>query len=166
MVNKKFKNKKVKIDKTAFIGNNVNIDLGSIVWGNAFIGNNSTIGKNCVIGNSSFIDRNVTLGSNVVVHTNAMIYNGVIIEDNCFIGPGVCFTNDKYPKSGKKRNLKNVSWKVGSGTSIGANSTILPDINIGKNCIIGAGSLVNKDLPDNSIAFGNPIKFKSKKINK
>lgn len=158
MVEKKFKN--VKIHQSAFIGNNVSIGENTTIWANAFIGDNSIVGKNSTIGHGAFIDRNVKVGSNVVIHTGAQIYDGVIIEDDCFIGPAVCFTNDKYPQSGKKRNLSNIKWSVGEGSSIGANTTILPDINIGKNCLIGAGSLVNKNIPDNATAFGNPIKIK------
>ena len=158
MVEKKFKN--VKIHQSAFIGNNVSIGENTTIWANAFIGDNSIVGKNSTIGHGAFIDRNVKVGSNVVIHTGAQIYDGVIIEEDCFIGPAVCFTNDKYPQSGKKRNLSNIKWSVGEGSSIGANTTILPDINIGKNCLIGAGSLVNKNIPDNATAFGNPIKIK------
>ncbi len=160
MVEKKFKN--VKIHKSAFIGKNVLIGENTTIWSNAFIGDNAVIGKNNIIGHGAFIDRNVEVGSNVVIHTGVQIYDGVIIENNCFIGPAVCFTNDKYPKSGVKRDLSNTKWLVGEGSSIGANSTILPDINIGKNCLIGAGSLVNKNIPDNSTAYGNPIKIKQK----
>ncbi len=158
MVEKKFKN--VKIHQSAFIGKNVSIGEDTIVWANAFIGDGAVIGKNNTIGHGAFIDRNVKIGSNVVIHTGAQIYDGVIIEDDCFIGPAVCFTNDKYPQSGKRRNLANTKWYIGKGSSIGANTTILPDINIGKNCLVGAGSLVNKDVPNNSTAYGNPIKIK------
>tara|TARA_Y100000022_G_scaffold185994_1_gene182266 strand:- start:148 stop:624 length:477 start_codon:yes stop_codon:yes gene_type:complete len=158
MVEKKFKN--VKIHQSALIGNNVSIGENTTIWANVYIGDNVKIGSNNIIGHGAFIDRNVIIGSRVSIHSYALIYDGVIIEDECFIGPAVCFTNDKYPKSGKKRDLTNVKWKVGKGSSIGANTTILPDINIGKNCLIGAGSLVNKDIPDNSKAFGNPIIFK------
>ena len=158
MVKKIFKD--VKIHQSAFIGKNVLIGENTIIWSNAFVGDNASIGKNNTIGHAAFIDRNVKTGSNVVIHTGAQIYDGVEIEDNCFIGPAVCFTNDKYPKSGNKRNLSNIKWKVGKGTSIGANTTILPDVNIGNNCLIGAGSLVNKDIPDNVTAYGNPIKIK------
>ena len=158
MDKKTFKN--VKIHQSALIGSNVAIGENTTIWANTFIGDKAKIGNNNIIGHGVFIDRNVIIGSNTVIHTNALIYDGVIIEDDCFIGPAVCFTNDSYPKSGQKRDLSDINWIVGKGTSIGANTTILPDINIGKNCLIGAGSLVNKDIPDNSTAFGHPIEIK------
>lgn len=158
MDKKIFKN--VEIHKSVSVGNNVVIGENTIIWANAFIGDNAIIGSNNIIGHGAFIDRNVIIGSNVVIHTNALIYDGVIIEDFCFIGPAVCFTNDRYPKSGNKRNMNNIKWRVGKGSSIGANTTILPDISIGQNCLIGAGSLVNKDIPDNTKAYGHPIIIK------
>ena len=138
------------------------IGKGTNVWQYSVILENAEIGSNCNICSSVFIENNVKVGNNVTVKNGSNLYDGLIIEDNVFIGPNVVFTNDKYPKSGVKRDLSNTKWLVGEGSSIGANSTILPDINIGKNCLIGAGSLVNKNIPDNSTAYGNPIKIKQK----
>jgi UDP-2-acetamido-3-amino-2,3-dideoxy-glucuronate N-acetyltransferase len=92
----------------------------------------------------------------VKIRAFTFIPTGVVIEDDVFIGPHVTFTNDKYPKI-------NTDWKllktvVKRGASIGGGSVILP-ITIGKNSLIGAGSVVTKDIPDNAIAVGNPAKI-------
>jgi acetyltransferase-like isoleucine patch superfamily enzyme len=150
--------KKVYIDKRAIVAKTATIGSGSKIWAFVQIGDNAKIGKNCVVGNGVYIDRNVIIGNNVKIHNKALLYNGLIIEDNCFVGPGACFTNDRYPRYNQTRNLCGVSWRVGEGASIGANATILPDVNIGKNAIVGAGSVVTKDVPPGVIVCGNPAK--------
>jgi len=145
-------------DKTAVIARNSSIGEGTKIWAFVQIGDNAKIGKNCVIGNGAYIDRNVVIGDNVKIHNKALIYDGAIIEDDCFIGPGACITNDKYPKYNKTRNLKNISWRIKKGASIGANAVILPDVNIGRNALIGAGSVVTKDVPNGVTVCGNPAK--------
>lgn len=149
---------KVFIHETALISETACIASGTKIWAFVQIGENARIGKDCVIGNGVYVDRNVIIGNNVKVHNKALLYNGLIVEDNCFIGPGVCFTNDKYPKYNKTRNLKKVSWRVKKGASIGANTVILPDVTIGKGAVIGAGSVVTKDVADKTTVCGNPAR--------
>lgn len=154
----KSKVKKFYVDKLAIVAKTAKIGPGTKVWAFAQIGENVKIGKNCVVGNGAYIDRNVVIGNNVKIHNKALLYNGLIVEDNCFIGPGVCFTNDKYPKHNTTRRLIGISWHLKQGASIGANTTILPDVNIGKRAVVGAGSVVTKDVADGMIVCGNPAK--------
>lgn len=127
------------IHKTANIYDSAIIGEGTKIGAFAEIGNKVKIGKNCSIGFGVFIPENV------------------IIEDNVFIGPSAVFTNDKYaPSKGKWR--KEPPTIVQDGVSIGANSTILPNLCIGKNAKIGAGSVVTKHVPANKIVFGNPAR--------
>lgn len=151
--------KNVYIHNTAIVSKTAKIGKGTKIWAFVQIGDNSVIGENCIIGNGAYIDRNVVVGDNVKIHNRALLYHGLVIEDKCFIGPGACFTNDKYPKHDKTRDLKGVSWRMGEGSSVGANSTILPDVNIGRNAVIGAGSVVTKSVPDNAMVCGNPAKI-------
>lgn len=158
------KRQDLKIHPTAIISDSAEIGDGSIVWAFVQIMDNAKIGEKCVVGNGVYIDRNVKIGNNVKIHNKACIYDGTIIENNVFVGPGVCFTNDKYPRYDKTREMKGVSWVIGEFASIGANSTVLPGVNIGKNSIIGAGSVVTKDVPEGVLAYGNPAIVKGKTV--
>ena len=113
------------------------------------------IGDGVKIGAFSEIGRNVKIGDDSNKSAGVYIPENVIIEDNVFIGPHAVFTNDKKPPSfGKWRQEKPTLVK--SGASIGANSTILPNLTIGKNSVIGAGAVVTKDVSDGVTVVGNP----------
>jgi acetyltransferase-like isoleucine patch superfamily enzyme len=112
------------------------------------------IGRNCKIESFVYIEEGVTIGNNCKVKPHVYIPTGVTIEDDVFLGPNVTFTNDKYPHAkGDWTLLKTV---VGRGASIGANSVILPGIGIGRNAMVGAGTVVTSDVPDDAIVCGNP----------
>lgn len=124
------------------------------------------IGKNCIIG--AFVEiGGAVIGDNCKIHPFSFLCKYVTIEDNVFIAQGVIFTNSKYPQIPsqwqKEIDNNNVSTVVQKGASIGANATILSGINIGEHAMIGAGSVVTKDIPANAIAFGNPCEVKGEK---
>lgn len=133
------------------------------VWQFCVILKNAVIGKNCNINCQVFIENDVVIGDNVTIKPGVQIWDGVTLEDNVFIGPNVTFTNDLYPKS-KNTEFDLKKTLVKKGASIGANATILAGITIGEKALIGAGSVVTKDVPANEIWMGNPAKF-YKKIN-
>lgn len=143
-----------RVDETAVIGS------GTKIWAFVQVAEYAEIGKDCIVGNGAYIDRHVIVGNNVRIHNKALLYQGVQIEDDVFIGPAVCFTNDRWPRSGKTRDLKGVKWTVGKGACLGANVTVLPDIQIGRYAVVGAGSLVSKDVPDYALVYGNPAVLK------
>ena len=145
--------KNVKLGKNTQIYNFVNI------YG-------CEIGDNTKIGSYVEIREDVKIGKNCKIQAFVFIPQGVVIEDNVFIGPHVCFVNDKYPRATIKGKLKEEGkdWFVEKtivkkGASIGANATILGGVAIGENSIIGAGSVVTKNIPDDVIAVGNPAKI-------
>jgi len=116
-----------------------------------------TMGKNVKVGAFVEVGRDVKLGNNVNISCGVFIPENVIIEDDVFIGPHVVFTNDKHPPShGKWREDRPTI--VEKGSSIGANSTILPSLVLGKNCRIGAGSVVTKDVKPNTLVYGVPAR--------
>jgi acetyltransferase-like isoleucine patch superfamily enzyme len=114
------------------------------------------IGKNCKIDAFVYIEQDVVVGDNCKIRPFVFIPTGVVIENNVFIGPCVSFTNDKYPKARGKWTLLNT--KVKSGASIGANSVILPGVTIGEMALVGAGSVVTKNVPDKAVVAGNPAR--------
>jgi len=115
------------------------------------------IGRNCKIDAFVYIEGGVKIGNNVKIRAFTFIPEGVEIEDDVFIGPGVIFTNDKYPRvRGQWRLLKT---KVKRGASIGAGAIILPGITIGEYAIVAAGSVVTKDVPPYAIVAGNPAQI-------
>jgi UDP-2-acetamido-3-amino-2,3-dideoxy-glucuronate N-acetyltransferase len=118
------------------------------------------IGKNCKIESFVYIEQGVIIGNNCKIKPNVFIPTGVRIEDDVFIGPNVTFTNDKYPRA--KGEWKLAHTIVDRGASIGAHSVILPGVQIGRNAMIGAGSVVTKDIPANVLVYGNPGRFAGK----
>lgn len=116
-----------------------------------------TIGNDCFIGPFVEIQRNVIIGDNTRIQSHSFICEGVTIENHCFIGHGVMFINDKYDSPTIESWIKRET-SIGNNVRIGSNATILP-IEIGNNSIIGAGSVVTKNIPENTIFAGNPAKF-------
>lgn len=145
------------VHESSYIDDNVQIGGGIKVWHFCHIQSGEKIGKNCSIGQNVNIGPNVIIGDNVKIQNNVSVYEGVTIEDDVFLGPSCVFTNDltprtKFPK-GKENYIKTLIKK---GASIGANATIICGNTIGQNVMIGAGSVVTKDIPDSALAYGNP----------
>ncbi len=116
------------------------------------------IGDNVSIGTLSVIEHHIRIGDNVRIHSQVFIPEYSVLEDNTWIGPNVVLTNAKYPVSpGVKENLK--SPVIEKGAKIGANTTILPGVVIGKNALVGAGSVVVEDVPEGAVVIGNPARI-------
>ncbi len=123
------------------------------------------IGDNTKIGTFVEIQKNAKIGKNCKISTHTFICEGVTIEDNVFVGHNVTFINDKYPRATNpdgsmqtEADWKVVPTLVKKGASIGSSATILCGVTIGENAIVGAGSVVTKDVPDNAIVAGVPAK--------
>jgi acetyltransferase-like isoleucine patch superfamily enzyme len=124
-----------------------------------------TIGANTKIGAFVEIQKNATVGNNCKISSHTFICEGVTIEDNVFIGHSVTFINDSYPRATNPGGglQSEADWKVEptlikKGASIGSGSTILSKVTVGENAIVGAGSVVTKDVPPNTIVAGNPAR--------
>jgi UDP-2-acetamido-3-amino-2,3-dideoxy-glucuronate N-acetyltransferase len=154
---------------TAVIDENVTIGTGTKIWHHAHIRENVVIGKECVIGQNVYIDAGVVIGDYCRIQNNCSIYRIAKLGNFVFIGPGVVFTNDRTPRAfnraGKPTTEKD--WNAGTiivadGASIGARSVILPDITIGEYALIGAGSVVTKNVEPFTLVYGNPAKIHGK----
>jgi UDP-2-acetamido-3-amino-2,3-dideoxy-glucuronate N-acetyltransferase len=135
----------------------LNIGQDTEVWQYTVILPGAVIGNNCNINAHCFIENDVFIGNNVTIKCGVYIWDGIHIEDDVFIGPCATFINDKNPRS-KKYQHKYIGAYIERGASIGANSTILSEIRIGRYAMIGAGSVVTKNIPNNSLWIGNPAK--------
>lgn len=164
---KKMKNNGLFIHLTADVSPEAIIGDNTKIWNNVQIREKARIGSDCIIGKNVYIDSGVVVGNKVKVQNNVSIFHGVSVEDGVFLGPHVCFTNDKTPRainpdgSLKLANDWNVSETIiKKGVSIGANSTILCGITIGRFALIGAGSVVTKNVPAFGLCYGNPAVLK------
>lgn len=153
------------IHKTADVEDGTIIGKNTKIWHLCHVRKGAKIGENCVLGKNVFIDSEAVLGNNVKLQNNVSVYSGVTIEDGVFIGPHVTFTNDLIPrainvdgslKAGNDWEL--VKTLVKKGASIGAGSVILPGITLGEFCMVGAGSVVTKDVPTYGLVYGTPAK--------
>ena len=133
------------------------IGEGTIIWQFAVVLKGAIIGTNCNINCHTFIENDVVVGDNVTIKSGVYLWDGLRIANNVFVGPNVSFTNDRYPRS-KQYPESFQQTCIEEGASIGANATILGGITIGKKSMIGAGSVVTKNVPANELWVGNPAK--------
>ncbi len=146
-----------------FLHSSANVSSGAIigkgtkVWINVQIRENSEIGEDCIISKDVYIDHAVMIGDRCKIQNSVSVYNGVTIGDDVFVGPNVSFTNDKVPRA------FNTEWKitptlVKTGSSIGANSTIVCGVTIGEYAMVAAGSVVTRDVAPYTLVMGNPAR--------
>lgn len=147
----------MKIHESAVVEEGAVVGTGTSIWHFAHIRSGAKIGAECILGHASYVDEGVVVGARVKIQNKVSIYNGVTIEDDVFIGPHVCFTNDLYPRA------YNNEWSVSPtlvkrGASIGANSTIRCGVTIGEFSMVGAGSVVTKDIEPFTLVLGVPAR--------
>jgi acetyltransferase-like isoleucine patch superfamily enzyme len=138
-----------------------NVGTGTRIWAFSHVLPHAKIGQNCNICENVFIENRVAIGNNVTIKNGVQIWDGVSVEDNVFIGPNVTFCNDKFPQSGNK-DFNLILTTIKQGASLGANSTILPGVEIGVFAVVGAGSVVTKNVGDYQVVAGNPARQISK----
>lgn len=144
---------------SAIIEENVKIGKGTRIWSHVQIRKDAEIGEGCNIGKGVYIDYGVKIGNRVKIQNYVSVYHGVEIGDDVFVGPSATFTNDKHPRAWLWNEERLCRTKVEDGASIGANATIVCGITLGKYCMIGAGSVVTRDVPPHALILGSPGKI-------
>ncbi len=155
----------VKVVDTADVDDSAVIGAGSSVWHLAQVREGAVLGTNCVIGRGAYIGTGVHMGDNCKVQNYALVYEPAVLEDGVFIGPAVVLTNDHYPravnpdgslKSG--HDWEQVGVTIREGASIGARTTCVAPVTVGRWALVAAGSVVVKDVPDFALVAGVPAR--------
>ena len=155
----------VRVHPTAEVSPEAVIGPGTSIWNQAQVREGARIGAGCIVGKNAYVDAGVVIGDRCKIQNNVSLFHGVTVEDGVFVGPHVCFTNDRVPRAinpdGSPKTDED--WEVSptlvrTGAALGANSTILPGITIGRWAMIGAGSVVTRDVADRELVAGNPAR--------
>jgi UDP-2-acetamido-3-amino-2,3-dideoxy-glucuronate N-acetyltransferase len=156
----------IKIHPEAEVSPEAVLGDGTTVWRNAQIREGARLGNKCIVGQGVYIDYEVVIGNHVKIQNGASLHHGVELEDGVFVGPQVVFTNDKIPRGiNPDGSLKTTEdWVVGRtrvryGAAVGANTSVVTGVTIGRWAMIGSGSVVTKDVPDHALVAGNPARI-------
>ena len=144
--------------ETAIIDDGAQIGAETRVWHWVHICSGAIIGSKCSLGQNVFVGNRVVVGNNVKIQNNVSVYDNVTLEDDVFCGPSMVFTNVYNPRSAVTRKDEYRDTLVKIGATLGANCTIVCGVTIGKYAFVGAGSVVNKDVPDFALMVGVPAK--------
>jgi UDP-2-acetamido-3-amino-2,3-dideoxy-glucuronate N-acetyltransferase len=148
----------VSVHSSAIVDEGAKIGDGSRVWHFAHVCAGARIGEKCSLGQNVFVGNDVVIGNNVKIQNNVSVYDAVTIEDDVFCGPSMVFTNVYNPRSAVTRKDEYRKTMIKKGATLGANSTILCGTTIGEYAFVGAGAVVNKDVPDYALMVGVPAK--------
>jgi UDP-2-acetamido-3-amino-2,3-dideoxy-glucuronate N-acetyltransferase len=154
--------KKYFVHESSYVDDGAEIGEGTKIWHFCHIMSGAKIGKNCSLGQNVNIGSRAVIGNGVKIQNNVSVYDDVIIEDGVFCGPSCVFTNVINPRAFVERKTEYKKTVVKKGASIGANATIVCGITIGEYVLIGAGSIVTKDIPPYALAYGNPAQVQGK----
>jgi UDP-2-acetamido-3-amino-2,3-dideoxy-glucuronate N-acetyltransferase len=155
----------IKIAPSAIVAHEAILSEGVAIWQFSQVRENCTIGKNSIVGSYVYLDANVQVGNNCKIQNSALIYDSAVIHDGVFIGPGAILTNDKNPRAIQSQgdlkgtnNWDKVGVEIFEGASVGAGAICVAPLKIGKWALIGAGSVVTKDVKDFAIVMGVPAR--------
>lgn len=151
-------NNNITIHPSAIVDEGATIGAGSRIWHFVHICGGAKIGKNCSFGQNVFVGNKVIISDNCKIQNNVSVYDEVILEEGVFCGPSMVFTNVYNPRSLIERKSEYRTTLVKKGATLGANCTIVCGVTIGEFAFVGAGAVVNKDVPDYALMVGVPAK--------
>ncbi|ALS99052.1 acyltransferase [Lacimicrobium alkaliphilum] len=150
--------KDVFIHSSAIVDDGATIGSETRVWHWVHVCGSATIGRGCSLGQNVFVGNKVKIGNNVKIQNNVSVYEGVELENDVFCGPSMVFTNVYNPRSAIERKDQYRKTLVQQGATLGANCTIVCGVSIGRYAFVGAGAVVNKDVPDYALMVGVPAR--------
>jgi UDP-2-acetamido-3-amino-2,3-dideoxy-glucuronate N-acetyltransferase len=148
----------VRIHSTAIVDDGAKIGEGTRIWHWVHVCSGARIGNDCSLGQNVFVGNKVLIGNNVKIQNNVSVYDNVILEDDVFCGPSMVFTNVYNPRSAVPRKDEYRDTLVKRGATLGANSTIVCGVTIGQYAFIGAGAVINRNVPDYALMVGVPAR--------
>lgn len=148
----------ITLHPSAIVDEGAQIGSGSRVWHFAHVCGGAKIGERCSLGQNVFVGNDVVIGNNVKIQNNVSVYDAVTIEDDVFCGPSMVFTNVYNPRSAVTRKDEYLKTLIKKGATLGANSTIVCGTTVGEYAFVGAGAVINKDVPDFALMVGVPAK--------
>jgi len=148
------------VHPSSFVDEPCSIGAGTKIWHFSHVMSNCRIGDHCNIGQNVVISPEVVIGDNVKIQNNVSVYTGVILENDVFCGPSMVFTNVTNPRSHVTRKNEYKRTLVRQGASLGANSTVVCGVTIGRYAFVGAGSVVTRDVPEYALVYGNPARLR------
>jgi UDP-2-acetamido-3-amino-2,3-dideoxy-glucuronate N-acetyltransferase len=152
----------VFIHESSFVDEGAKIGDGTKIWHFTHIMSGAIIGKNCSIGQNVNVASHAIIGNGVKIQNNVSIYDDVIIDDDVFCGPSCVFTNVINPRAFIERKHEYKKTHIKKGATIGANATIVCGVTVGEYALIGAGSVVTRDIPPYALVYGNPARVHGK----
>ncbi|MBX9574773.1 MAG: acetyltransferase [Caulobacteraceae bacterium] len=148
----------VVVHPTAIVDDGARIGEGTRVWHWTHVCGGAVIGDGCSLGQNVFVGNDVVIGDRVKIQNNVSVYDAVRIEDDVFCGPSMVFTNVYNPRSSVERKSEYRTTLIKKGATLGANSTIVCGVTVGRYAFVGAGAVVNQDVPDHALMVGVPAR--------